>query len=143
MQVQEIMTRGVEMIHPETTLQDAADKMKELDVGLLPVCAGDLLVGMLTDRDITIRSTSEGLDPWTTPVRDAMTREVIFCFEDQDVAEAARVMKDKQVRRLLVLNRDNRLAGIISLADLAVDAGDEQLAGDTLEGVSEPAQPRR
>jgi CBS domain-containing protein len=117
--------------------------MKELDVGLLPVCEEDRLVGMVTDRDITIRSTSEGLDPWTTPVRDAMTREVIFCFEDQDVAEAARLMKEMQVRRLAVLNREKRLVGIVSLADLAVDAGDEQMAGQTLERVSEPAQTRR
>src|SRR5262249_36172401 len=144
MQVKEVMTRGVECIHPDATLQEAAQKMRELDVGLLPVCgANDRLVGMLTDRDITVRATAEGEDPWTGLVRDVMTSNIIYGFEDQDIAEAARLMKENQVRRLVVLNRDKRLVGIVSLGDLAVDTGDEQLAGSTLEGVSEPAKPRR
>jgi CBS domain-containing protein len=136
------MTRRVEVIRPDSTLQEAAEKMKDLDVGPLPVCEGDRLVGMITDRDITVRGVAEGQDPWTDHVRDVMTKEVIFCFEDQDVAEAARLMKDKQVRRLVVLDRDRRLVGIVSLGDLAVDA-DEEVAGNTLEGVSQPAVPNR
>jgi CBS domain-containing protein len=142
MQVRDVMTRRVEVIRPDSTLQEAAEKMKDLDVGPLPVCEGDRLVGMITDRDITVRGVAEGQDPWTDHVCDAMTKEVIFCFEDQDVAEAARLMKDKQVRRLVVLNRDKRLVGIVSLGDLAVDA-DEEVAGNTLEGVSQPALPNR
>src|SRR5438067_768984 len=108
MQVREVMTRAVELVRPDSTLQEAARKMKDLDVGPLPVCDGERLVGMLTDRDITVRATAEGSDPKTARVRDAMTPEVLYCFDDEDVAEAARIMKDKQVRRLPVLNRDRR-----------------------------------
>jgi CBS domain-containing protein len=140
MQVKEVMTRGVECVPPDCTLQEAAQKMKALDVGPLPICDNDRLAGMLTDRDITVRAVAEGLDPRTTRVRDVMTPEVVWCFDDQDVEEAARLMKEKQIRRLLVLNRDKRLVGIVSLGDLAVETGDEQLAGETLEKVSEPAK---
>src|SRR5947209_10896530 len=104
MKVKEIMDPRVAVVHADTTVQEAAEKMKDLDVGPLPVCENDRLVGMVTDRDITVRAVAEGHDPWTDHVRDVMTPEVIFCFEDQDVAEAARLMKRKQVRRLLVLN---------------------------------------
>src|SRR5947209_1379155 len=131
MLVREVMTRDVAVVHPDTPVQEAADRMKDLDVGLLPVCDGDRLVGMVTDRDLTVRSTAEGLDPWTACVRDALTPGVVYCFEDQDAAEAARVMKERQVRRLPVLDRDKRLVGIVSLGDLAVETGDRQLAGDS------------
>jgi CBS domain-containing protein len=143
MQVSEVMTRDAECIGPDATLQQAAEKMKSLDVGSLPVCDNDRLVGMLTDRDITVRSVSDGHDPRTDRVRDAMTPKVIYCSEDQDVTEAARLMKENQVRRLPVLNRDKRLVGIVSLGDLAVETHDEQLAGSTLEAVSEPSRPNR
>jgi CBS domain-containing protein len=138
MQVQEIMTRSAVLIHPDSTLQKAAQKMKEPDIGVLPVSENKRLVGMLTDRDITVRSVSDGHDPRTDKVRDAMTPEVIFCFEDQDIAEAARLMKQKQVRRLAVLNRGKQLVGIVSLGDLAMDSN-EHLAGNVLQAVSEPA----
>jgi CBS domain-containing protein len=98
---------------------------------------------MVTDRDLTVRATAEGEDPTTIHVRDIMTPEIFYCFEDQDVAEAARRMKDKRVRRLLVLNRDKRLVGIVSLGDWAVETGNEQLTGNTLEAVSEPNRPSR
>jgi len=144
MQVKQVMTRGVECVSPSATLQDAACKMKQLDVGPLPVCGdNDRLVGMLTDRDITVRAVAEGLDPRKAQVRDVMTPNIIYCFEDQDVDEAARLMKDNQIRRLVVLNQDKRLTGIVSLGDLAVDTRDNYLAGQTLEAVSEPAAPRR
>ena len=143
MRVSEVMTRGVECTSPDATLQEAAAKMKSLDVGPLPVCDNDRLVGMVTDRDITVRATAEGETPTDVRVRDVMTPEVIYCFEDALVGDAALLMQQKQVRRLLVLNRDKRLVGIVSLGDLAVETGDEQLAGNTLEAVSEPAQPRR
>jgi CBS domain-containing protein len=143
MKVSEAMTRGVECVSPETTLQEAARKMRDLDVGPLPICGDDRLVGMITDRDITVRAVAEGRDPKTARVQDVMTPDVIYVFEDQDVSEAARLMEENQVRRLVVLNRDKRLVGIVSLGDLAVETGSERLAGKTLEGVSEPAQPRR
>ena len=143
MRVSEVMTRDAECIGPDSTLQQAAEKMKSLDVGSLPVCDNDRLAGMLTDRDITVRSVSDGQDPRTDRVRDAMTPKVIYCSEDQDIAEAAKLMKENQIRRLPVLNRDKRLVGIVSLGDLAVETHDEQLAGSTLEAVSEPSQPNR
>src|SRR5437868_13879368 len=112
MLIKDIMTRHVECVSPENTVQDAARKMRDLDVGPLPVCDNDRLAGLLTDRDITVRATAEGKIPARTKVRDVMTPEVVYCFEDDDVAEAARLMDEKQIRRLLVLNRDKRLVGI-------------------------------
>ncbi len=142
MQVRDVMTKGVECVTPSTSLQEAASKMRALDVGPLPVCEGDQLVGMITDRDITVRATAEALPPRLGQVRDVMTPDVVYCFEDQDVQEAARRMKQYQIRRLVVLNWDQRLVGIVSLGDLAVATGDEKLAGETLEQVSEPASPQ-
>lgn len=139
MQLKDIMTRDVEVVSPETSLQAAAEKMRALDVGPLPVCDGDRLVGMVTDRDLTVRATAEGLDPHTTRVADVMTDEVVYAFEDQDVREAAQMLRDKQIRRLVVVNRDKQLVGIVALADLAVDAGDTKQSGETLEGISEPS----
>lgn len=135
------MTRNVEYTSPEAVLQVAALKMKELDVGVLPVCDEGRLVGMITDRDITLRSVSDGRDPRTDRVRDAMTADVIFCFANQDVSVVAELMRDKQVRRLPVLDEDNRLVGILSLGDLAQQGGNEQLSGRVLEGISEPISP--
>ena len=143
MQVKEVMTRGVECVSPDATLQEAAHKMKDLDVGPLPVCDADRLAGMLTDRDIVVRAVAEGRDPRSARVREAMSEGIDYCFEDDDLEQAARLMRQRQVRRLVVLNRDKRLVGIVSLGDLAVDTRDEELAGATLEAVSEPAEPRR
>jgi CBS domain-containing protein/sporulation protein YlmC with PRC-barrel domain len=142
-QVKDIMTRNVEVVHPEGSLREAAQKMATLDVGMLPVCSGDQLVGMLTDRDITVRATAEGRDPKTTRVHEVMTPEVVYVSEDDDVSEAARIMTEQQIRRLVVLDQSKQLAGIISLGDLAVHTGDIQQAGQTLEGVSEPSAPLR
>ena len=143
MQLREIMTRDVEVVHPNATLEEAARKMDDLNVGPLPVCDGDRLVGMITDRDIAVRATAGGRDPKATRVQDAMTRDVVYGFEDQDVREAARIMEEQQIRRLVILNRDKRLVGIVSLGDLAVDAGDDRQTGEILERVSEPARPDR
>jgi len=142
MKLKEIMTRQVEVIRPEAPIEEAAAKMRDLNIGPLPVCDGDRLVGMLTDRDITVRATAVGSGPQTR-VADVMSPEVIFCFEDQDVKQAAQVMEENQIRRLPVLSRDKRLVGIVSLADLAVDAGNEKLAGQTLQEISRPARPER
>src|SRR4051794_32245747 len=120
MQVKDIMTRDVETVAPHSTLQEAAELMKRLDVGTLPVCDGRRLVGMVTDRDITIRGVARGTDSFEERVRDVMTPEVIFCFAAQDVHEAAALMEQKQVRRLVVLDREHQLVGVVSLGDLAV-----------------------
>ncbi len=117
--------------------------MDELNVGPLPVCDGDKLIGMVTDRDITVRATSAGRDPNTTSVREAMTADVVYAYEDQDVRDAARMMSEQQIRRLPVIDRDNRLVGIVSLGDIAAETGDDRLSGEVLEQVSEPAEPDR
>ncbi len=142
MKVQNVMTKGAVCTRPDATLQEVAGRMKELDVGALPVCDNDRLVGVITDRDITVRSVAEGHDPKSDRVKDVMTPELVYCFDDQDSAEAARLMRDKSVRRLPVLNRDKRLVGMVSLGDLAVETGDEKTAGKTLEEISE-ARPNR
>ena len=143
MQLKDVMTRNVEVVHPDATLQEAAAKMDSLDVGPLPVSDGTQVVGVLTDRDITVRATATGQDPKVARVRDFMSRDMVYAFEDQDVMAAARLMQEKQIRRLLVLNRDNQLVGIVSVGDLAVQTGDDRLTAVTLEGVSEPSQPDR
>jgi CBS domain-containing protein len=144
MQVKEIMTHGVECTRPTATLQEAAKKMRELNVGPLPVCgANDRLEGIITDRDITVRAVAEGKDPRTAKVQDAMTRNISYCFEDQDIAEVARMMKERQIRRLAVLDHNKHLVGIVSLGDLAVGGRNEALSGNALQCVSEPAQPKR
>jgi CBS domain-containing protein len=143
MQIKEVMTRGVEVIRPEDTLQEAARKMKSIDVGPLPVCDGERLVGMITDRDIIVRATAEGRDPKTTPVKEAMTPGIVYVFEDQDLEEAARLMKERQLRRLVVLDRNKKLVGILSLGDIAADTKDEELSGEVLEKISEPSEPAR
>lgn len=144
MRVNEVMTKGAECTRPDTTLQEAAARMKSLNAGVLPVCGdNDRLVGMLTDRDVTVRSTAAGADPEAARVKDVMTPDVVYCFDDQDVAEAARLMKDNQIGRLVVLNRDKRLVGIVSLGDLATETGDKKLAGGTLGAVAEREQSKR
>jgi CBS domain-containing protein len=142
MRVNEVMTKTAECIRPDASIQEAAERMKALAVGALPVCADDRLVGMITDRDITVRATAAGQDPGGTRVRDAMTPEIAWCFDDELITNAVRLMEEKQIRRLPVLNRDKRLVGIVSLGDLAVKTGDEALAGAILEQVSEPAAPK-
>jgi len=140
MRITDVMTHGAVCTRPSESIATAAQQMQRLDVGALPVCGNDdKLVGMITDRDITVRATAEACDPDGTCVSDVMTPEIIYCFEDQDVAEAANLMEEKQVRRLVVLNRDKRLVGIVSLGDIAVKNSDDRLSGEALERISEPA----
>ena len=143
MNVSDVMTRAVDVIHPDSTLDEAAERMRRLDVGPLPVCDGDRLVGMITDRDITVRGTAESRDPVTTRVSEIMTPEVVFTYEDEDVKRAAKLMEDHQLRRLVVLNRDKKLVGIVSLGDLAVETSDDKLKGQVLEEISRPSDPER
>jgi CBS domain-containing protein len=119
MQLREIMTRDVEVIRPETSVSEAAQKMRSLDLGALPVCEGQRLVGMVTDRYITIRATAYGHDPNTAPVRNYLSSDLICCFEDQDIKEAEQLMRQRRVRRLPVLTREKQVAGMVALDDLA------------------------
>jgi CBS domain-containing protein len=136
MKVSEVMTRDVQLIEPTQTIRDAARLMAELDAGIMPVREGDRLVGMITDRDIAVRAVAEGKGP-DTPVREVMTEDVKYCYEDDDTTDVARNMADIQVRRLPVLTRDKRLVGIISLGDMAVTEGASQ-AGEAVAGISQP-----
>jgi CBS domain-containing protein len=140
MQIREIMTREPVVIGPDMVLKEAAERMRDLDSGIMPVGQNDRLVGMLTDRDITIRATAAGKDPNQTRVEEVMTPDVVYCFDDDDTVAAANIMEEHQLRRLIVLNRDKRLVGILSLGDLAVHAADDRLAGEVAEAVSEPAE---
>ena len=139
MKIKDVMTRAVQTVRPDQTLQEAAAKMKALDVGPIPVTDGDRLVGMITDRDIVVRAVAEGRDSRTTKVREAMTSEVVCCNEDDDVTEAATKMKDRQIRRIVVVDGQQRVAGIVSLGDIAVDTSDEKMSGRVLEEVSKPS----
>jgi CBS domain-containing protein len=143
MRIAEIMTRDPEVVRSDGFLKDAALRMLQLDVGMLPISDGDRLVGMLTDRDITVRATAKGRDPTTTQIREVMTLEVVYCFEDQEVSEAAKLMQEKQIRRLPILNQEKRLVEIVSLGDVAVHSGAEKIVSETLKEVSEPAEPNR
>jgi CBS domain-containing protein len=130
------MTPDVEIVAPDDTLHTAARMMADLDTGALPVGENDRLVGMITDRDITIRAVAEGRDPDKAKVRDAMSEQIRFCFEDEDTQEVSRKMSDWAVRRLPVLNRDKRLVGIVSLGDLATGGAEEE-SRKALEEISD------
>src|SRR5215831_2421904 len=119
MKVSKCMTRDVQLATPTQTLRDVARMMAELDAGALPVQQDDRLVGMITDRDIVVRAVAQGKSP-DTLVQEVMSREVLYCFEHQELKDIARNMGEVKVRRLPVVNRDKRLVGIISLGDLAL-----------------------
>jgi len=136
MQLKNIMTPEVERIHKDASIHDVAQKMKAIDVGMIPVYDGDRLVGMVTDRDIALRVVAEKRNAATTQAQEIMTPEVIYCFEDQPVEEAAQVMEKHQIRRLIVLNRDKRLVGIVSLGDLATHRQGKKAAGAALSEIS-------
>ena len=143
MKVSEIMTANVEVVSPEDTIQKAAKMMDDLNVGVLPVCTGERLVGMITDRDITVRATSVGKAPGRCKVEEVMTAEVEYCWADDTVEEIAERMRARQIRRLPVIGADRRLVGIVSLGDLATGADRADTVADTIEKISEPAQPDR
>lgn len=138
--IEQVMTRDVEVVNPEDTLQEAAEKMRALNVGPMPVCEGDRLLGMITDRDIVVRAVALGHDPSTSKVADIMSEDVHFATADTSIDEAARIMKENQIRRLLVVDKNKKLIGIVSLGDLS-QATSEQLAGETLGAISTPSAP--
>ena len=137
MQVNEAMTNDVKIASPNQPIRDAARLMAEIDAGVLPVGENDRLVGMITDRDIAIRAVAADKGP-QTPIRDIMSKEVLYCFEDDDVDDVVQNMADIKVRRLPVLNHEKRLVGILSLGDIALSDG-AGTAGSALCGISEPS----
>lgn len=137
MKVQEAMTRDVRIASPEETIMSAAKAMSEIDAGVLPVGENDRLVGMVTDRDIAVRAVAAGKGP-DTRVRDVMSGEVCYCFEDQEIDEVASSMCEHKVRRLPVLSRQKRLVGMLSLGDVALADGHAEASGEALAVISEP-----
>ena len=135
MLVKEAMSRDVKTVAPDQPLQEAARIMLDIDVGALPVGEHDKLVGMITDRDIAVRGVAAGKAP-TARVREVMSADVKYCYEDEDTAHVARNMGDQQIRRLPVVDRNKRLVGILSLADLATSAKTGQ-ATAALSGISQ------
>ena len=135
MKISEVMTRDVQTVRPDQPVQEAASFMLSANAGSIPVTDGDRLIGMITDRDIAVRGVAKGYGP-DTPVRELMTGEIICARDDDDVEDVASKMSDAQVRRLPIIDRDERLCGIVSLGDLSRDA-DEDCASEALEGVSE------
>lgn len=141
MKVSEAMTADVRVASPEDTLEQAAQQMAELDAGVLPVGEEGKLVGMLTDRDIAVRGVARGKGPQTA-IREVMTQDVKYCFDDDDLDDVTRNMGDLQVRRLPVVDHDKRLVGIVSLGDIAQRQGDEEVTGAALGEISRPGGER-
>ena len=138
MKLSNIMTGGIETIRPQATLAEAAKKMASQDIGSLPVCSDRRrVVGIITDRDITVRAVARGMDPNQTRVEEVMTRDVLSCSAEAEVEDACELMEKRQVRRLLITGQDDTPVGIVSLGDIALCLR-ESLAGEVLKKVSEP-----
>jgi CBS domain-containing protein len=136
MRVSEVMSREVKVANPQQRIREAAKTMAEIDAGVLPVGENDRLVGMITDRDIAVRAVAAGKGP-DTPVREVMTTDVKYCYEDEDLVHVSKNMAEQQVRRLPVVNRDKRLVGILALADIAASEG-SRVTGRAVEGITRP-----
>jgi CBS domain-containing protein len=139
MKINEIMTRNVECIAPSLPISKAAEKMRDDDIGFLPVCEHDRVIGTVTDRDITIRSVAQGRDPRLAPVSEVMSPTVFHRYEDDDVDAVAHAMQQSEVRRMLIFNRDEQLVGVVSLGDIAKTAGEQKVAGEALGEIAEAA----
>lgn len=142
MKVKEVMTPNVEFVDSNDSIKQAAEKMKELNVGALPVKTADEIVGMLTDRDIVVRSVAQGLDPEKHKVIEAFSEGIIACKEEDDIKDVAQLMEDRQIRRVVVKDNQEKVTGIVSLGDLAVNI-ENRMVGEVLKEVSKPSQPER
>jgi len=140
MLVKEVMTPQVQFVRSDDTIQQAAARMKELNIGAIPVIAGNEAVGMVTDRDIVLRSVAQGLDPEKHKILEVVSEGIISCNEDNEVKTAAGLMEEHQIRRLLVKDNAGKETGIVSLGDLAVNT-EQQMSGEVLKKVSEPCEP--
>ena len=135
-QLKDVMSRDVKMVAPETTIREAAQQMRDGDFGMLPVTENDRMVGAISDRDIAVRAVADDKGP-ETPVRDVMSRGICWAYEDDSVDVAARLMSERQVRRLPIVDREKRLVGIVAIGDIAVDPGDREPAAQALSGISQ------
>jgi CBS domain-containing protein len=145
MQVCEVMTREVETVAPDASLQTAAAAMEAMNVGSLPVCEGRRLLGTITDRDIVVRGVATGRSPFEMVVRECMSNDISYAYEDEDVEEVLARMQTLQVRRLAVLDRRKTLVGIVSLGDIATEprAADRCEVGEAIAEISEPSRPQK
>jgi CBS domain-containing protein len=145
MQVLDVMTRDVETIAPDASLQQAAEAMEAMGVGSLPVCDGRRLVGTLTDRDIVVRGVATGRSPVEMVVRECMTEDISYAFEEEDSEQVLARMKALQIRRLAVLDKEKNLVGIVSLGDIATEprAADSKEVGEAIAEISEPSRPHK
>jgi CBS domain-containing protein len=139
MKIRDILTKDPHVVRPDAMISEAAKMMKQYDIGMLPVCDGQRLVGSVTDRDLAIRAIADGRNPLSTKVSDIMTPKVSWCYDDQELEDAAQVMEQKQIRRLPIVNREKQLVGIVSLGDFALRSQNNRLAEEVLECVSQPA----
>ncbi len=137
MQIKEIMTKKPESLPPTTILKEAAEKMLKKDFGFLPVSENGKLLGVVTDRDITIRAVAKGLEADSTSLEDVMTKKVVICHENDDVHNAADLMKEKQIRRLVVLDKNEHICGVVTLGDIAIKCDDIDLNDEVLRALSE------
>ena len=135
--LKDIMSPNVQVICPEATISEAAQKMREGDFGMVPVAENDRMIGAISDRDIAVRAIAEGKGP-DTPVRDIMSECITWAYEDDSVERAAQIMSEHQVRRLPVVNREKRLVGIVALGDFAVESSDIRPAAEALAEISQP-----
>ena len=135
--LKDLMSRDVKVISPDMTIRDAAKKMRDGDFGMMPVGEDDRLIGTISDRDIAIRAVAEGKDA-ATSVRDVMSEGVAWAYEDDSVEEAAKIMSERQVRRLPVVDRNKRLVGIVALGDFAVESSEIRPAAQALSEISKP-----
>lgn len=142
-QIRDVMTRDVRTVRPDDTLRAAAQCMDELNIGVLPVCDGDRLVGMVTDRDITVRGVAQGKQPDECRVSDVMSASVRSCYEDEEVDDVLDEMSDVQIRRVPVVDRQQKLVGIVSLGDLSERGGEQRRVAEALRDISTPSQPDR
>ena len=141
--IKEIMSSDVEVITPNDTLQTAARKMRDHNIGFLPVCDGEKLVGVISDRDVIVRGLADGMESRALVGYDLISTPPIYCFDDQDVEEAMQIMQQNQIRRLVILTRDEKqMVGVLSLGDVALYSEDDD-SGNILQSVSEPASNSR
>ncbi|MGQ0505029.1 MAG: CBS domain-containing protein [Myxococcaceae bacterium] len=141
MEIRELMTGVFETLPPTASVRECAERMREIDVGFMPIQDNGKTVGVVTDRDLVLRAIADGMDPSKTPLQQVMSGDLVSCHEQDDVQEAMELMEQNQVRRLLVLDGNDQLVGILSLGDLATALDGESMGGEVLGRVSDPSSP--
>ena len=136
--LKDLMSRDVQVISPDATIQEAAQQMRDGNFGMMPVGENDRMIGAISDRDIAIRAIADGKAA-STKVRDVMSEGTFWAFEDDSIDDAAKLMSEHQIRRLPIVNTEKRLVGILALGDYAVESADIEAAGEALSEISKPS----